>query len=188
MERASKEKLLIESIRSGGNKRYAAIEAIYSDNFPSVQSYILRNSGFKEDAKDVFQEGMTIFYGNIISGQFKEQSSLKTYLFSICKNLWLLKLRKRDSGLVSIEAIENQPEHPIDELNNHLLDTLIQALKTDCQKILIGYYYEHKSMEELAVVFKLGSEQATRNKKMRCMKELMRIVKEKNLTAQNFLA
>lgn len=181
-----KEKMLIEAICAGGKRGYSAIEAIYRDSFHSIENYIARNSGDKEEAKDIFQDGMIIFYRNIIAGQFKEQSSIKTYLFSICKNLWLQRLKHKGMGLVSLDEADDIPEQPIDGLNISLLDNLMEGLKDECQKILIGYYYQRKSMEELMVLFQLGSEQAARNKKMRCMKELMRIVSEKNMTLQSF--
>jgi len=180
------EKDLIEALQAGGKRRYSAMETIYYKDYDSIERYITKNYGSREDAKDIFQDGMTILYRNIVAGHFREQSSIKTYLYSICKNLWLQKLKQNDINLMSIEEIDDIPEHLESILDESLMKSLLQELKGDCQQILVGYYYERKSMQELAAFFHLGSEQAARNKKMRCMKELVKSIKDKDMTLINF--
>ena len=184
------EKGLMDSIRDGNSKlRYLALREVYDKCFYSIESYVLRNRGAKEDAKDIFQDAMAIVYKNIVSGKFKEESSLKTYLFSISKNLWLQKLKKiHMSSSLSMDTVGNLPEHADSlEINLTALNELMTELKEDCQKLLLGFYYERKSMKDLMEIFKLGSEQAAKNKKLRCMDSLIRLVKGREMTIENFL-
>jgi RNA polymerase sigma factor (sigma-70 family) len=178
---------LIESIRNGTPKeRHTVFENIYRGSFHSIENYVVKNKGTSDDARDIFQDGMMVLYRNITNGHFKEQSSIKTYLFSICRNLWLQGLRRKSGGLETIDGQHDIPEEPVKQLNMDLLNDLVHGLKDDCRKILTGFYYERKTMEELTTIFQLGSEQATRNKKMRCMKELMKIVEQKKMGVQSF--
>lgn len=184
------DRILIDSIRSGNTKaRYSAIEEIYKLSFLSIRNYVQKNNGANEDAKDVFQDGMTILYKDILELRFREECSLKTYLFSICKNLWLQRLKKISNKSESLDVIENLPDdYPQFEININALKHLISEVKEDCQKLLICFYYERRSMKEIMEIFQLGSEQVARTKKLRCMESMIKIVKEKGMTFENFLS
>jgi RNA polymerase sigma factor (sigma-70 family) len=180
---------LANSILNGSPKdRHQALQEIYKLTFAKVRDYINKNNGNQEDAKDIFQEGITIVYYNILTSKFKEESSLSTYLFSICKNLWLQNIRKKSFvDLVSLDQtkilIDNFIQH---EVNASVLSSLLEYINTDCQKLLFGFYYDRKSMKELAKIFKLGNEQVARTKKLRCLNKLSRVIKEKGLQLNSF--
>jgi RNA polymerase sigma factor (sigma-70 family) len=185
------ERALIDSIRFGPPKiRYDALKKVYELGFHSVKSYVVKNNGTFEDAKDIFQDGVTILYWDLLNDKFREEASLKTYLFSICKNMWLQKLRKQSGRiLVSLDKAEDLLDKSIqDELDVNKLKNLMQELKKDCLELLTSFYYERKSMKELMEVFNLGSEQVARTKKLRCMGNLIALVKEKGLTFESFLS
>ncbi len=184
------ERELLQDIRSDVSlKRYAALKQLYALCFSSVKNYVLKNSGTLEDAKDIFQDGATAFYYELLSDKFREEASLNTYLFSICKNLWLLKLRRQlKQSMVAIEGMENISEEMASkELDVTKIKELINSLKKDCQTLLIGFYYEQKSMRELMELFGLGSEQVARTKKLRCMSNLIDLVRDRGLTFESFL-
>lgn len=169
--------------------RNAALETIYDKCYPRIESFIIKNSGSQFDAKDIFQEATMILYKNIKRGKFNGNSSVLTYLYSICRNLWLLQLRKGvmkisksiDTSDLSIEDIKEE------QVNIQVLKNVMLDLKEDCQSILMGFYYENKSMKELAQIFKLGSEQVAKNKKSRCLKYLTNIISKKGLSYENFM-
>src|SRR6185436_11226786 len=71
----------------------AAFERLHKDCFPIVAKYVKQNSGSRQDAEDIFQEAIIVLLNNIRHPGFQLTASLKTYLFSISKNLWLKKLR-----------------------------------------------------------------------------------------------
>ncbi|NOS94041.1 MAG: sigma-70 family RNA polymerase sigma factor [Cyclobacteriaceae bacterium] len=184
------ERKLLQDIRLGGPlKRHDALQKLYDLSFTSVKNYVLKNSGTLEDAKDIFQDGVTAFYYELLNDKFREEASLKTYLFSICKNLWLLKLRRQlKQSMLAIEGMENVSEEMASkELDVTKIKELINSLKKDCQTLLIGFYYEQKSMRELMELFGLGSEQVARTKKLRCMSNLIDLVRERGLTFESFL-
>lgn len=180
---------LATTIRSGSPSRRAkALGHLYASSFKPVETYVLANRGTKSDTKDVFQDGIMVLYRNIVDDKFSGQSSVATYLFSICKNLWLQQLRKQ-TEYVTKPFDNDAPEVEAgvaDAIDSRSLTAVMERLKKECREMLREFYYEKKSMQELAVRFKLGSAQAAKNKKARCLKALSALVKEKKLTFEDF--
>ena len=75
------------------NDRHAT-ETIYKKYFKMVQSLVLSNNGNGDDAKDVFQEGMMVLYEKSNLPDFTLQCQIKTYLYSVCRRLWLKRLQQ----------------------------------------------------------------------------------------------
>ena len=71
------------------------INDVYLKNYPTIRNYILKNSGDEVEAKDVFQEALVIIFKKIEEESFKLTSSFNTFLFSVCRNIWLKYLRDR---------------------------------------------------------------------------------------------
>lgn len=162
-----------------------ALTAIYHHNFKQVRKFVLANSGADEDARDIFQEGMMIFYFNLLSKKFGQRSAISTYIFSICRNLWLQRLRKEPGEAIAPEDAVMFPEKT-SEVNSSVLTNILKELKEECTQLLTGFYFHDKSIKDLMIEFSLGSEQAAKNKKLRCMEYLIRIIKEKRLSIENF--
>ncbi len=76
-----------------GNDR-KAIETLYRDHFNMIQTLIINNNGSSEEAKDVFQEAMIVLYEKVRSGTFELNCQIKTYLYSVCRRLWLKRLQQ----------------------------------------------------------------------------------------------
>ena len=60
-----------------------------------VLQFILNNNGNEDDAKDVYQEGIIVLYNKIKGGDFELSSKLKTYIYSVCRRIWLKKLSQQ---------------------------------------------------------------------------------------------
>src|SRR5213592_873475 len=89
-----------------------AVEAIYQDNYNMVQSLIINNNGSSDDAKDIFQEAMIVLYEKVRSGSFELNCQIKTYVYSVCRRLWLKKLQQgsRFTEVGNLETVV-----PVDE-------------------------------------------------------------------------
>jgi len=173
-------------------ERDQAWEYIYKTYYPGVRELVQKNSGTTDDATDIFQDGLVVLHRNICNGSFREESSIKTYLFSICRNLWLKELERRVRRATSSENFLYDPgmmTNASDDLE-YLIDTqvvelLISELQEDCRNILVEYYYNNRSMAELKEIFNVGSIQAAKNKKWRCMGYLVRLCKERGIKPTN---
>jgi RNA polymerase sigma factor (sigma-70 family) len=71
-----------------------AIETLYKEHFGMVQAFILNNNGSSDDARDVFQEAMIVLYEKASSGSFELTAQIKTYIYSVCRRLWLKRLQQ----------------------------------------------------------------------------------------------
>ena len=180
--------LLDKLLSKNNTKKDQAWELLYKTHYPMVKEMILKNSGTVSDATDLFQDGLMVLHRNISNGSFRGESSLKTYLYSICKNLWLKELERRARRAISSQDLLNDPSMMTgtDDDLGYLIDTqvielLIAELQEDCRSILVEYYYNNKSMAELKEIFNVGSIQAAKNKKWRCMGYLVRLCKERGI-------
>jgi RNA polymerase sigma factor (sigma-70 family) len=148
-----------ESILSGlKEKRAESIRYLYREYFPLAKSIVEKNSGTYEDAEDVFQDGIIVLYQKILSGPLNLNCSLKTFFFSICRNIWMQRLDRKwrllyQDDLVS-ESIEDYDAIPI-EINEEKLEKtrLYQlhflSLPADCQKIL-KMFLSSTSLKEIS--------------------------------------
>jgi RNA polymerase sigma factor (sigma-70 family) len=153
---------------------------IYRTYYPLIRKLILRNSGTEDDAIDIFQDSLLIFNKNLKKGIFREESSIKTYLFGICKNLWLKEIQKKKRAqMIPIDDVQGDDIVDLSYLTNiERVTLLMNRLQDDCKRILVEFYYHNRSMAELKDLFQLSSIQATKNKKWRCLSYLVRMFKE----------
>ena len=157
---------------------------LYRHNYELLSRYVNNNSGNEQDAEDVFQEVMVAFINLVKAGRFRGESSIKTFLFSLNKNIWLNELKRRGRAMVREEKYEKRSgteEATIDvamELRQTKAELMkaINELGENCKKILLLYYFENRSMKEIVSALPYENEQVVRNKKMKCLKKLEQLV------------
>jgi RNA polymerase sigma factor (sigma-70 family) len=172
--------IIIDGIR---NQDKTILKAIYYTYFPSIKKLIEDNSGNEQDAKDIFQETLIIFYRKIKAGNLKIHTSFKAYIFAACRKLWLKELLTRNveiEQLAIFSAYQNTPDINIDEYTKHKQYQLYQKhfkrLEKGCQETL-KMFLNKMSFKEIAK--KLGtSYDYIRIKKARCKEQLIRYIKE----------
>ena len=64
------------------------------------------------------------------------------------------------------------------EFEPNLLDTIEKHLGEKCRQILSHYYYDKRSMREIAQLMGLANEQVAKNKKSLCLKKLKEMIRE----------
>jgi RNA polymerase sigma factor (sigma-70 family) len=185
MQMQLEDKELFESIKNG---RHELIDQLYLQHRGAFVTYAQRQLyATEEDAADCFQDAIIAFYKNVVNGRLSILTcSIRTYLFSIGKRLVYRRNHQRQRELpTDHEAGVN----PADELDWSLIDrfeeehnrsTLLAALAKlgePCRKLLTLYYYHHYPIESIMHALDLPSAGATRIKKMRCLKELKKLVK-----------
>jgi RNA polymerase sigma factor (sigma-70 family) len=177
-----------------------AVTELYRNYFEPVTFWIRSQGGSEDDAADIFQEAILVFIEQVRQNKFRGDSSIKTYLTGIAKNLWFNELRSRDrrnnreANYVKQEdgAAEEDAHHRIyNRENKQKLMNVFEQIGDVCKKLLTGYYYENLSMKEMLVLFNYDNEQVLRNKKSKCMKHLKDLIttnKELTETFKTYLA
>ncbi len=174
----SKDERFLQGIAEGNT---LIIREIYTAYFDSIVSHLTRNKGTVEDARDVFQDALMVIYQKTKELDFKINYSLHTYLFAICKNLWLKKLRKKqDFGVPLSDHLEPIDDWDMDQvLVNRLKEKLYREkfaeLGEVCQKV-ISLYLEGKSMQEIATALALNSVAYAKKRKYQCKNQLLTLI------------
>jgi len=156
------------------------VKHLYEKYFYVLSSYIEQNQGSREDAEDIFQEVVLTFIDLVRKNKFRGESSVKTFLFAINRNIWLNELKKRGRQLkrnekFSVEQPDAEPgvEKMISnrEARKQVFN-IIESLGEVCKKILLAFYYENLPISEILTRLDYQNEQVVRNKKAKCMKSL----------------
>ncbi|HEX4373753.1 MAG TPA: sigma-70 family RNA polymerase sigma factor [Puia sp.] len=159
-----------------------AIETIYKENYAMVQNLILNNSGSSDDAKDVFQEAMIVLYEKVRSGSFELNCQIKTYVYSVCRRLWLKRLNQLQKITPEIQSLEElvaiEEEMETHEQRNNdfvLMEKAMQHLGEPCKSLLEAYYLQKKSMVEIANNFGYTNADNAKNQKYKCLMRLKKM-------------
>ncbi|MEM9847856.1 MAG: sigma-70 family RNA polymerase sigma factor [Bacteroidota bacterium] len=168
---------------------FAVLENIYAHSLPEVVKYVKKNSGNIEDAKDVFQEGILVIFKKVNTSNLTLTTSFHIFLFSVCKRIWLKKLRKKGQKEVTFnDFLEFDVEDDIEAQflktqKWHLFNQKFQELAEECQRVL-KLWFNRKSTKEIASAMNYTEEYAKR-KKYKCKNTLA--AKVKNDPAYNDL-
>ncbi|NOX86530.1 MAG: sigma-70 family RNA polymerase sigma factor [Chlorobi bacterium] len=170
-----------------------ALRTLYKDNYGKVESLILRNSGTIEEAKDIFQEAFISAWRNIKDNKFlpENNGAVNGYLYTIAKNKWMDYLRSPEykkkvsynsSNIAEPVHLPADAKDDSDEFNKKLSVAMeaFEKLGEACKNLLIKFYFEKKSMKEIAEELQMDAASA-RNKKYRCMQVLRELAFEKNI-------
>ena len=180
IEQGADEENVILQIREGNE---FVLKRVYKENFPAIKKYIVSNSGDEDDAKDLYQEAFMVFYQKVKENEFELQSSIKTYLYAVARNLWLKKLRLFSSGMIvplkdedDYSEVAEDVEQAEDRDNEvkHLKLALDQ-LGEPCKTILNDFFYHKKSMEEIAVKMNYTNSANAKNQKYKCFNRLKKL-------------
>lgn len=190
VERSYPDAELINDLKQP-EKMNDAIRFLYKEFYFLLENYIVNNNGNKDDASDIIQETIIAFVEIVEANKFRGESSIKSFLFSIARNLWLSELRRRNSMNNRNRIFETGKDVIEQETIQHLIkrehytdiQRLFEKLGEKCQQLLMLVYYEEMSMNDIVKLMPdYQNEQVLRNKKYKCMKQL-----EQMITSNDFL-
>jgi len=156
------------------------IKYIYQELFPMIMFLVTKNNGNEEDAEDVFQDSLIIVFKKIKADELELSCSFRTYIYSICRNLWLQKLSKRKQYTREFNDVEDYVTMTEYNIKNNNLDELEKfrlyqqhflTLNKDCQKVLL-LFMKKMSLKEIAVEMGFKTEKYAKTRKYLCKEEL----------------
>ncbi|HEY8687937.1 MAG TPA: sigma-70 family RNA polymerase sigma factor [Chitinophagaceae bacterium] len=173
------EQLLLQGLAANDKK---AVETIYRENYSTIQSFIVKNNGYPDDARDIFQEAMIVLYEKVCTGSFELTCQIKTYLYSVCRRLWLKRLQQMQRYNSSAESIEEVVSVE-EELNVHekrntdliVMESALGKIGEPCKSLLEAYYLQKKSMPEIAEFFGYTNADNAKTQKYKCLVRLKKI-------------
>lgn len=161
------------------------LEFIYCNYFPVIESFVIHHQGTREEAKDVFQEGMLIIYRKLKNEQLKLTCKFSTYLYAVCKKIWIQERKKRlvqqkrlrEYPMNTVESGVMDPGYDMRDLKQ-IMEKHLEQLSPDCQKIL-KLFFNDCSMDEIREEMGYKTMHHAIDRKYRCKRSLIsRILKD----------
>ena len=138
------------------------------------------------DAEDIIQEVLVVFIDIVQTQRYRNEASVRSFLYTLTRNLWISELRKRNSDSRRNEFFEADREKVEEDVSNFLIYNEAQVLIVElfdrmgekCKRILTLFYYENLSMKEILKQTNYENEQVLRNRKYKCLKELTDVIQQ----------
>jgi len=175
---------LVHLVRSGD---VAGLSFVYEKYRKEFLNWIRKFSGCSMDeAQEFYQAATLILYENIMSAKVTElQSTLKTYLFGIGKNLTYQHHRKnqrmekaRAEYMIEVELL-NDSRHALEaEMDLRVIAKCLTVIGEPCRQLLDHFYFLRKTMEEISTSMGYKNPETAKNQKYKCMERLRRMVED----------
>ncbi|MFM1744569.1 MAG: hypothetical protein RLZZ630_506 [Bacteroidota bacterium] len=168
---------LIIALRSGDEQ---ALRQVYRAHYTMVVNMVTNNAGSLQEAKDVYQETIIVFYENIRREGFELNCRLKTYLYSVARRIWLKQLERKKKFNGRIEDSDEFVELGMEEESRReeqfaAMHVALESLGEPCRSILKDFYLNKQSMEEITLKFGYTNTDNTKNQKYKCLKRLKKL-------------
>jgi RNA polymerase sigma factor (sigma-70 family) len=161
------------------NRNTDVLEFIYKSYFHQINAFVNKNNGNEEDAKDIYQDAILVIYQKIKKENLTLNCSFNTYLYSVCRLLWLKQLEKKRIKMNFLEESIKFVELETDILNHYeanerykLYEEHFSKLSYNCQKIL-ELYLAKIQLKEIARVLGYKSDQYVKKRKHQCKEKLI---------------
>lgn len=157
-----------------------ALDYLYKKYYRMMTNIVIRNSGSEQEAKDILQDALVVFWQKAASGNLVLTSRISTFLYSICLNLWRKEL-ERKSRLVQNDGDEGEPEYMRHEQDEKIkiIHECINEMGDTCRKILSYHYFDGLSMTDIAEKLGYANTDTAKTKKYKCKQKLYKLVKSK---------
>ena len=147
-----------------------------------IQSLILNNSGTTDDAADIFQEAMIVLFEKAKNPDFELNCHLKTYIYSVCRRLWLKKLQqlqrfsRQTDDMEQVVPVEEDLEiHEKRQQDFTIMENAMAKIGEPCKSLLEAYYIQKKQMQQIATEFGYTNADNAKTKKYKCLVRLKKL-------------
>src|SRR6478736_9565003 len=176
------EQEIFERICKGDEK---SLEVLYKKYYRMMTKMVITNSGTEEEARDVYQDALIVFWQKATSGKLVMTSKISTYIYSICQNLWRKELDRKKR--LSNEEKDTAQSMDMDSGEREkIIARCLDQLGETCRKVLMLYYFDELSMQEIADKMGFANTDTAKTKKYKCKQKLDELVKTQ-YSEQDFL-
>jgi RNA polymerase sigma factor (sigma-70 family) len=172
---------ILDMIRKGDER---ALVKLYEMNRAMVRTFITRNNGTHDDSEDMLQEALIILWERVRKGNFEYASKLSTFVFATVKHIWLRRLARARREVPADLHSNDTPDPTLSVLEvmieNEEAEQVQQSMARigePCRELLLLFYWEECSMEEIAKRMGFANADTVKSKKYQCKKALEQILK-----------
>ena len=156
--------------------RERALTQLYRQAFPAVRRLVQRQGGSAQDAQDVFQDALVVFYEQAVGGRLVLTAAASTYLVGIARHHWQHELRRRarlphetlpdDAESLAAEAAAASTEPTFAVLD------YVERLGSKCRSMLLNFYYFQQPLTQIAEANGYRSVRSATVQKFKCLERL----------------
>lgn len=183
---------LLTAIASGHS---AAIDQLYKLYHPILIKWICGRGGEEVDAEDAFQDAVLVLFEKAQDSEFCLTCKISTYLFAVCKRVWLKKITQRMPSValdqdeedgIQLKAEEEDVQLFLDQEEKiEQLDAALKALGEPCAGLIKAFYVEQKSMKDIADTFHYTNPENAKTQKYKCLNRLRKLFFAQALDPKN---
>ena len=161
--------------------RERALAQLYRQAFPPVRRLVQRQGGSAQDAQDIFQDALVVFYEQAVESTLVLTAAASTYLVGIARYRWQHELRRRarlpyevlsdGSELLAAEAPEDSAESAFAVLD------YVERLGAKCRNMLLSFYYFQQPLTQIAEANGYRSVRSATVQKFKCLERLRTAVR-----------
>ncbi len=173
-----------------------ALKQLYSDKQISdnVKELVRIYTKGKLDTDDILQEAIMLFYELVRSNKFEGKSKINTFINGICRNL-VRNHGKRIERIDFKETVDDDTSN-VNDLDNpenqmilveldsmekdrdNILNGLLDQLSSNCQEVLLLFYFHAKSMAQIAEERNLKNSNMAKKAASRCREQLRALIRK----------
>jgi len=169
------------------------IKELYKE-FPSTRLTLIKYGANENQAPEIFNDSLVLLIEKVNQPNFELTAKLASFLIGIClfklKNL--LRKENRSSQFVQFSDELNQNYHlaqaDFDEEKEEklaIIDSILSTIQERCKKLLQLFYFENKSMQQIADQMNFSSMQSAKTQKYKCLEKAHEMANQQLLTLKN---
>ncbi|MCP4522359.1 MAG: sigma-70 family RNA polymerase sigma factor [Cytophagales bacterium] len=179
----AKDKNIITLIKQGEKRK--SIQYLYTEYSDKVKSMIRNRGGNQEEAQDIFQDAILVFYQKVLENELKADScNIGGFIMSVSQRMWYTKASRKEmmnrhhQNLRADEKVSTNYEFIFSEERQDLMKKILGMMGENCRKIIEYVIYDDLSMREIAQKMQYTSEDVVKATHYRCRQKLAKQLKE----------
>jgi RNA polymerase sigma factor (sigma-70 family) len=175
---------VLDEIRKGDRK---SLQQLYEQYRKAFEQWAMGHYKISEDeSAEVYQKAFIAFYYNVKEGKLSQlNSSVKTYLFAIGKNILRQHFKATSRSMEPLDHNLETPDHSITDRyeqqhKKDIVKRLLAQIGEPCKTVLELYYFHDYSMDSIAETMNYKTEQIAAKRKFICLKQLKTMIQEVN--------
>lgn len=163
------------------------LKELYEKCFDKVRNFVVKNHGSVNDAWDLLQEAMLSIFYKAKKRPFELTCPFDTFVYIICRNLWLKELRKNSLNEVTLDpenvsyikdedAVAIAEECHQQQGRRKLFLEKLNELGEGCRELL-KQNWRGMPLNEVAVKLNISYAYA-RKRKTECMAKLIKMMRQ----------
>lgn len=165
------------------NNSDTVLRRLYVAYFPMVLQLIVNNNGTADDAKDIYQEAIIVLYNKVKAGNFELSSKLKTFIYSVCRRLWLKRLAQMNRYGGDVHDFQDFLPAEEEDIDQHSerdiqfgkMKNSLALLGEPCKTIIEDFYINDRSMQDICEKFGYTNADNAKTQKYKCLQRLKKL-------------